>query len=73
MDEWGSTTSPEDQAILLKSILLYMTNKGIKIVLATHNEEFVKYIQNHEEFSIYHLEDKLNEDGTITFLYELKK
>lgn len=73
MDEWGSTTSPEDQAILLKSILLYMTNKGIKVVLATHNEEFVKYIQDLEEFSTYHLEDKLNEDGTITFLYELKK
>jgi len=73
MDEWWSTTSPEDQAILLKSILIYMTNKGIKVVLATHNEEFVKYIQNHEEFSTYYLEDKLNEDGTITFLYELKK
>ncbi len=73
MDEWGSTTSPEDQAVLLKSILLYMTNKDIKVVLATHNEEFVKYIQDHEEFSTYHLEDRLNEDGTITFLYELKK
>ncbi|MCK9272241.1 hypothetical protein M0P65_01725 [Candidatus Gracilibacteria bacterium] len=73
MDEWGSTTSPEDQATLLKAILTHMAQKGIKVVLATHNEEFVKYVKDNVNFSVYHLEDKLNDDGTITFLYELKK
>ncbi len=71
MDEWWSTTSPEDQAVLLRAILAYITEKGIKVVIATHNEEFVKLIQGQHEYSTYHLQDKLNDDGTITFLYKL--
>ncbi len=73
LDEWGSTTSPEDQALLLKALLTYMQGKDIKIILATHNEEFVKYIQDNSDFQVYHLKTELNKDGTVDFQHTLAR
>jgi DNA mismatch repair ATPase MutS len=53
VDEGFSTTSAEDQYYLMMGVFEYIRENNGKIILATHNEEFIKNHINNPDVGIY--------------------
>lgn len=72
-DEGWSTTSPEDQYLMLSATDLYLRNRNARIFYASHNEEFVERHCGDQNVGIYHLALDIDGKGKVTYKYELKE
>lgn len=72
VDEGYSTTSPEGQAQFLKATGRFIKDKSAHLMIATHNEEFIKALDNDKESKLYHFGININGDQ-IEFLHKLRE
>ncbi|MDD5041279.1 MAG: hypothetical protein PHX87_03335 [Candidatus Peribacteraceae bacterium] len=71
-DEFGSTTSPEDQFALSAALVLYLRSHNARITMANHNEQFLRWCQQMAECGMYHFATGTKENGDIAFLHTMK-
>ncbi|MDD4287436.1 MAG: hypothetical protein PHO20_05490 [Candidatus Peribacteraceae bacterium] len=71
-DEFGSTTSPEDQFALSVGLVLYLRSRNARITMANHNEQFLRWCQQMAECGMYHFATGTKENGDIDFLHKMK-
>lgn len=70
-DESFSTTAPEDQHDLLVGITSYLKEMGAKVVLSSHNEQFIQEMSAQPDVALAHLAVRVGDDGDIEFLHKL--
>ncbi|MDD4628562.1 MAG: hypothetical protein PHE68_04190, partial [Candidatus Peribacteraceae bacterium] len=71
-DEFGSTTSPEDQFALSAGLVLYLRSRNARVTMANHNEEFLRWCQRMVECGMYHFATGTKENGDIDFLHTMQ-
>ncbi|MFH2145821.1 MAG: hypothetical protein ABII75_07345 [Candidatus Omnitrophota bacterium] len=73
VDEGFSTTSPEDQALLLTAAVRFSRKHKISLELATHNEEFIKRHKEDEDVLFYYFEVNFVPGKEPEYTYVLKR
>jgi len=71
IDEWGSTTSPEDQAYLIITLYEILSQTKSRVTLATHNDLYINYMKKTAPESLYHMAVEDPTDGKINWLHKL--
>lgn len=79
VDEGFSTTSPEDQARLLRGCSSYLRNKGAHFIFATHSEDFIEAEEKKPGTGVYHFEVRINKNAdtekgekSVEFTHKIK-
>jgi DNA mismatch repair ATPase MutS len=74
VDEGFSTTSAEDQYCMMMGVSEYLSKRGGKTLLSTHNEEFLENSQDKKDVGIYHFPIKVdrNSKNEVIFNYSHK-
>ncbi|MBU1006422.1 MAG: hypothetical protein KKH08_02365 [Candidatus Omnitrophica bacterium] len=62
VDEGFSTTSPDDQSMLLTGTSNFLRHNNAHAILATHNENFITSEQQKPDVVTYHFETIINKD-----------
>lgn len=73
VDEGFSTTSPEDQARLLRASAEYIRDTGGTVLLATHSEEVLDRAELDPAIAIYNLRSERGPDGKLVRYFLLQK
>lgn len=71
-DEFGSTTSPEDQFALSAGLVLYLRGRNARVTMANHNEQFLLWCERMAECGMYHFATGTKENGDIDFLHKMQ-
>ncbi|MDD5025756.1 MAG: hypothetical protein PHH13_00055 [Candidatus Peribacteraceae bacterium] len=72
-DEFASTTSPEDQYRLCVGLLTYLQNRGARLMMANHNEQFLARCARMADCGIHHFRTGTKPNGDIDFLYKIEE
>ncbi|EKE27295.1 MAG: dna mismatch repair protein [uncultured bacterium (gcode 4)] len=72
-DEAFSTTSAEDQAILLEKTWDHITRSWGKIVLANHNDAYMRSKAWQDSFGFYHFDTGFKSNWDIDFYHTIKE
>ncbi|MDD5457397.1 MAG: hypothetical protein PHV30_10255 [Candidatus Margulisbacteria bacterium] len=70
LDEWGSSTSPDDQKILLLTLKKLFEQRGHKLHVSLHNNLFVDEIKLVSPESLHHMQTDYQENGEVVFSYK---
>jgi len=73
VDEGFSTTSPEDQALLLTAAVRFTRKHNMSLELATHNEEFIKRHKGDDDVLFYYFKVNFVPGKEPEYTYMLKQ